>query len=231
MQVSKPFAIFAPTLTYLLLMIQLHAFCFNAFAENTYLLYQPEGEAILVDPGCYALHEKKQLLDFLTEQRLRVTRIINTHAHIDHVLGVAFAKQQLGVPFALHKLDEPHLRAVKTYAPNYGFPAFDEPEVEEWLEEGNEIQVGDSILRVVFTPGHAPGHIVLVCDEQQFVIGGDVLFRGSIGRTDLPGGDHATLLCSIREQLFTLPDDYTVYPGHGEPTTIGYEKRYNPFFR
>ena len=136
---------------------------------------------------------------------------IRDSAHIDHVLGVEKLKNKYGIPFALHRLDEPLLRAVKTYAPNYGFPTFAEPEVERWLLEGETVDFGNSTLDILFVPGHAPGHVAFVHHTQKFVIGGDVLFRQSIGRTDLPGGDMGTLLNSIRTQLFTLPDDYTVY--------------------
>ncbi len=210
-------------------MIQIQSFVFSPFAENTYVLYDETREALIIDPGCYEAHEFRELTDFIKENNLTPTGIANTHAHIDHVLGVAQLKRTYKISFALHQLDEPLLRAVKTYAPNYGFPRFDEPTVERWLKEGETVTFGNSSLRIVFVPGHAPGHVAFVHDEQKFVIGGDVLFRQSIGRTDLPGGDMGTLLNSIRTQLFTLPDDYTVYAGHMQPTTIGYEKKHNPF--
>ena len=212
-------------------MIQIQAFTFNPFAENTYLLHDPTGEALIIDPGNYLPEEHRALTSYLDEHGLRPVRIVNTHAHIDHVLGVSFLKYRYQLPFSLHPDDAPLLRAVKTYAPNYGFPAFDEPGVEQWLQEGDVVNFGSSSLRVLHVPGHAPGHVALVSDEQRFVIGGDVLFRQSIGRTDLPGGDYDTLIASIRAKLFTLPDDYTVYAGHMEPTTIGYEKKYNPFLK
>ncbi|WP_373515340.1 MBL fold metallo-hydrolase [Persicitalea sp.] len=212
-------------------MIQIQSFVFSPFSENTYLLYDETKEAIIVDPGCYEPQEYAQLNDFIKANALKPVGIYNTHAHIDHVLGVAKLKQTYDIPFALHRLDEPLLRAVKTYAPNYGFPTFDEPAVERWLAKDETIEFGSSALKIIFVPGHAPGHVAFVNDEQKFVIGGDVLFRQSIGRTDLPGGDMATLLNSIRAQLFTLPDDYTVYAGHMQPTTIGFEKKNNPFLK
>ncbi|GAB2787729.1 MBL fold metallo-hydrolase [Rhabdobacter roseus] len=212
-------------------MIQIQSFTFNPFAENTYVLHDLTGEALIVDPGNYQQQEHDVLTRYLEERSLKPIRIVNTHAHIDHVLGVSFLKYRYELPFSLHPDDAPLLRAVKTYAPNYGFPAFDEPEVEQWLHEGDTVTFGSSSLRVLHVPGHAPGHLALVNDEQRFVIGGDVLFRQSIGRTDLPGGDYDTLIASIRTKLFTLPDDYTVYAGHMEPTTIGYEKKYNPFLK
>ena len=212
-------------------MIQIKSFTFNPFSENTYVLHDETGEAVIVDPGCYGSAETTELYDYVTANNLSPIRIINTHAHIDHVLGVAAVKAKYNIPFSLHKIDEPLLKAVKTYAPNYGFPAFDEPEIDSYLEENNMVTFGNSSLKVIFVPGHAPGHVAFVNDEQHFVIGGDVLFRQSIGRTDLPGGDLDTLIGSIKNKLFTLPDDYTVYAGHMEPTTIGYEKKNNPFLR
>lgn len=212
-------------------MIHIKSFVFSPFAENTYILYDETKEAILIDPGCYEAHEFKELNDFIKKEGLKPVGIYNTHAHIDHVLGVAPLKRTYSIPFALHRKDEPLLLAVKTYAPNYGFARFEEPAVDQWLTEEDVVTFGNSSLRILFVPGHAPGHIAFVNDEQKIVIGGDVLFRQSIGRTDLPGGNMNTLLNSIRTQLFTLGDDYTVYAGHMEPTTIGFEKKYNPFLK
>lgn len=212
-------------------MIEIKSFVFSPFSENTYVLYDETREALIIDPGCYEPGEYEELNGFIKAQGLKPTGIVNTHAHIDHVLGVEKLKATYGIPFALHKLDEPLLRAVRTYAPNYGFPVFSEPEVERWLKEGETVEFGNSVLGILFVPGHAPGHVAFVHHDQKFVIGGDVLFRQSIGRTDLPGGNMATLLNSIRTQLFTLPDDYTVYAGHMQPTTIGFEKKHNPFLK
>lgn len=212
-------------------MVQVQSFVFNPFSENTYLLHDETGEAIIIDPGCYDRQEVQEITSYIEQNGLKPVQIVNTHAHIDHVLGVVALKRKYGIPFVLHKFDEPLLKAVKTYASNYGFSSFEEPEIDGFIAEGGTVSFGNSTLRIIFVPGHAPGHIALVSDADRFVIGGDVLFRMSIGRTDLPGGDHATLLNSIRTQLFTLPDDYTVYAGHMEPTTIGYEKKNNPFFK
>lgn len=212
-------------------MIQIQSFTFNPFSENSYILYDETGEAVIVDPGCYDAGEFQEFYEYIENKNLKPVAIINTHAHIDHVLGVAAVKEKYKIPFSLHKIDEPLLKAVKTYAPNYGFPKFDEPEINNYLEEGDIINFGNSTLKVIFVPGHAPGHVAFVSDEQHFVIGGDVLFRQSIGRTDLPGGDMSILLNSIRTKLFTLPDDYTVYAGHMGPTTIGFEKSNNPFLK
>lgn len=182
-----------------------------------------------MDPGCYDKAEFLELYDYIEANALKPVRIINTHAHIDHVLGVAAIKAKYKIPFSLHRIDEPLLKAVKTYASNYGFSQFDEPEIDSYFDEGDNVTFGNSSLRILFVPGHAPGHVAFVNDEQQFVIGGDVLFRQSIGRTDLPGGSLEILIDSIRTKLFTLADGYTVYAGHMQPTTIGYERKNNPF--
>ncbi|MBE9461186.1 MBL fold metallo-hydrolase [Dyadobacter subterraneus] len=210
-------------------MIQIKSFVFNPFSENTYVLHDETGEAVIVDPGCYDKAEFQELYDYIATNSLKPVRIINTHAHIDHVLGVAAIKAKYQIPFSLHRIDEPLLKAVKTYASNYGFNQFDEPEIDSYIDEGDIITFGNSSLRILFVPGHAPGHVAFVNDEQQFVIGGDVLFRQSIGRTDLPGGSFEILIDSIRTKLFTLADGYTVYAGHMQPTTIGFEKKNNPF--
>ncbi|KQS33690.1 MBL fold metallo-hydrolase [Dyadobacter sp. Leaf189] len=212
-------------------MIRVKDFTFNPFSENTYLLYDETGESVIIDPGCYEQSEVEELAGFIEASNLKPVHIINTHAHIDHVLGVAALKRKYNIPFSLHQLDESLLKAVKTYASNYGFYKFEEPELDGYLKEGEVFSFGNSSLEIIFVPGHAPGHIAFVSHEDRFVIGGDVLFRLSIGRTDLPGGNHAALLESIRTKIFTLPEDYTVYAGHMDATTVGFEKKNNPFFR
>ncbi|CAG5069458.1 Hydroxyacylglutathione hydrolase GloC [Dyadobacter sp. CECT 9623] len=212
-------------------MVQVKSFVFNPFSENTYLIHDATGEAVIIDPGCSDKAELAAVESYVEANSLKPVYVINTHAHIDHVLGIAALKRKYDIPFALHQLDEPLLKAVKTYASNYGFHGFDEPEIDSYLKEGEVFQFGETALEIIFVPGHAPGHVAFVNHAQRFVIGGDVLFRLSIGRTDLPGGNHATLLESIRTKIFTLPDDYTVYAGHMEPTTVGFEKKNNPFFR
>jgi glyoxylase-like metal-dependent hydrolase (beta-lactamase superfamily II) len=206
-------------------------FEFNPFAENTYILHDETGEAAIVDPGCYEDREKEELVTYISQNNLNVTQLINTHCHIDHVLGNQFVKDKYKVELKIHKNDQPVLLAVKTYAPNYGFVKYQEAEADEFIDENSKVNFGETSLEVLFLPGHAPGHIALVHHESKSVINGDVLFLNSIGRTDLPGGDHDTLIRSIQNVLFKLPDDYTVYCGHGPATNIGYEKRTNPFCR
>jgi glyoxylase-like metal-dependent hydrolase (beta-lactamase superfamily II) len=175
------------------------SFTFNAFAENTYLLIdEPSRAAAIVDPGCYSAAEQLQLQRYIDTEKLKVTLLLNTHAHIDHVLGNAFVLRAFpGIPFLLHPADLPTLRAVPTYAGPYGFAAYEPTEPTGALAAGQAVRVGETELEVRFTPGHAPGHVVFYHAESGTVVGGDVLFQRSIGRTDLPGGDHATLIQSI----------------------------------
>lgn len=204
---------------------------FNAFQENTYLLHDDTRECVVIDPGCYEKEEREQLKQYIAENNLKVVRLLNTHCHIDHVLGNKFVADTYNVGLEIHPQDEQTLRAVPAYASSYGFPQYAEVLPTSFLEEGDRVKFGNTELQVFFTPGHAPGHIVFYNGPEKICIGGDVLFQGSIGRTDLPGGDFDTLITNIREKMFALPDEVTVYPGHGPETTIGYEKRHNPFLR
>ena len=210
-------------------MIQIQNFVFNPFMENTYVLYDETKEAIIIDPGCYEQAEKEELVDFIDSNDLKVVKLINTHCHIDHVFGNAFVKKKYGVSLTIHKEDEATLRSVEVYAPAYGFQNFENTTADDFFDEGDEVRFGNSSLEIFFTPGHAPGHVVLVNKEENICIGGDVLFDGSIGRTDLPGGDFDTLIKSIHDKVFTLSDEMVVYPGHGGTTTVGKEKVSNPF--
>lgn len=212
-----------------LFMLKIKTFTFNPFQENTYLLINEENEAILIDPGCYEKSEQEELEQFLQNNNIQLKLLLNTHAHIDHVLGYAYINRTFNLTMKLHALELPILRAVKAYAPNYGFVFEEGPEPTELLEEGDIIKFGENTLEVLFVPGHSPGSVAFYCKEQNFVIAGDVLFFRSIGRTDLPGGDHNTLITSIKNKMYTLDDDTVVYPGHGPQTTIGSEKIYNPF--
>jgi hydroxyacylglutathione hydrolase len=212
-------------------MLRIVSFTFNGFAENTYLLIDEATQATaIMDPGMYTRAEQQTLSDYITQEKLDVQYLLNTHAHIDHVLGNAFVLSTYpSIPFLLHPLDLSTLRAVATYAGPYGFPAYEPAEPTGELVAGQVIKLGESELEVRFAPGHAPGHVVFYDAAGGQVVGGDVLFKSSIGRTDLPGGDHNTLIKSIKTELLTLPDDTVVYPGHGPATTIGAERRSNPF--
>lgn len=195
--------------------------------ENCYLFgCARRKEAVVIDPGDNA----RAILRLATQAGLTIAKIINTHAHFDHVMAVNAIKAATGAPFYLHRADLPILRETPSRVRlwlDMEVDAVDEP--DGFLEHGQIVRVGDEELEVRFTPGHAPGHVVFVHHAGRQVFAGDTLFQGSIGRFDLPLADGPTLLRSIREQLFTLPDDYTVYPGHGPATEIGVEREENPF--
>jgi glyoxylase-like metal-dependent hydrolase (beta-lactamase superfamily II) len=210
-------------------MLNIQEFVFNPFEENTYVLYDETREAVIVDPGCYEEGEKLELEEFIENHKLSVTMLLNTHGHIDHVLGNSFVKDRFNVGLHIHKVEEPIMKAVKAYAGNYGFPLYQEASIDKYLEEGKTIAFGNQQWKILFVPGHSPGHVAFYNEKEKVVIGGDVLFHNSIGRTDLPGGNFDTLINSIHEKLFTLPNDVVVYPGHGPKTTIGFEKATNPF--
>lgn len=211
-------------------MIEIKSFTFNPFAENTYVLHDTETlEAVIIDPGCYEKEEQLQLDTYIKDQKLKVVKLLNTHCHIDHVLGNAYVKDKYNVKLYVHPQDEATLLSVKSYAPSYGFARYAPATAEEPLQEGKDVAFGNTSLEVLFVPGHAPGHVAFYHPGQNFCINGDCLFQGSIGRTDLPGGDFDTLMKSIRTKLFQLPDETIVYCGHGPATTIGHEKKNNPF--
>lgn len=210
-------------------MTKIHTFSFNPFQENTYLLADETGECIVIDPGCYFEEEKTALTDFIETNNYRLTKIVNTHCHVDHILGNAFLVNKYKIPFEAHKGDEFLLENAVEHGKMFGFDVEQPPAINNYLEENQQITFGNTILKVLHVPGHSPGHIALYCEDQQFVITGDALFNGSIGRTDLPGGDYDTLINSIKTKLLTLKDAVVVYPGHGPETTIEKEKRTNPF--
>jgi len=210
-------------------MLQVQSFVFNPFEENTYVLYDETKECVIIDPGCYDGDEKKELLDYIQSNELQVKKLLNTHCHVDHVLGNDFVKQTFNVKLFIHELDVPVLKAVNVYAPSYGFYQYQETTPDEFLAEGDKVEFGNQSLSVLFVPGHAPGHIALYSEKDKLVVSGDVLFYNSIGRTDLPGGNFETLMESIRKKLYILPDDVIVFPGHGPKTSIAFEKRSNPF--
>lgn len=210
-------------------MLQIRSFVFNAFQENTYVLYDETKQCVVIDPGCFDGHERSALADFINDEGLEVVLLLNTHCHVDHVLGNYFVKEKYRTKLLIHAADSATLKAVQVYAPGYGLHGYQSTEPDGFLEEGDIVKFGTQSLRVLFVPGHAPGHIAFYNAESKVIIAGDVLFYNSIGRTDLPGGNFNTLIDSIHNKLFTLPDDVTVYPGHGPETTIGFEKRTNPF--
>lgn len=211
-------------------MTEVKVFEFNPFAENTYVVYDETGDCVIFDPGCYTLEEREALEGFVTANKLRPLRLINTHCHLDHIFGNTFVANTWGLGLEIHRDELPLLERFPQICKMYGIPFAEEsPPPARFIEAGEVIEFGNSRLEVLFTPGHSPASLSFYCREGTFVIAGDVLFFESIGRTDLPGGDFNTLLTSIRTQLFTLPDETLVYSGHGPATTIRHEKEYNPF--
>lgn len=212
-------------------MITIEKFVFNPFYENTYVLFDETGECIIIDPGCSEAEEEKELSDFFALKNLKPVRQIYTHCHIDHIFGANFIYKKYKLKPDIHKAALPFLIRGPEQARVYGFEMAKVVEPENFIEEGDKIKFGKSELEVVYTPGHADGSVCFINHPQKFVITGDVLFQGSIGRTDFPTGNFDLLMDSIRTKLYVLPDDFTVYSGHGEKTTIGFEKVNNPFVR
>lgn len=210
-------------------MLQIKTFTFNTFQENTYVLHDDTQECIIVDPGCYEIAEQDELKNYITLHKLTPVKLLNTHTHVDHVLGNAFVFRDWGLKPSIHRMDLPILHAIPSYSSNYGLDYEESPEPELFLEEEDIIRFGQTELKVLFTPGHSPGSISFYSQNDGFVIAGDVLFYRSIGRTDLTGGNYETLIHSIKSKLMPLPDDTKVYSGHGPTTTIISEKKYNPF--
>lgn len=210
-------------------MLSVKSFIFSPVQENTYVLYNDKKQCCIIDPGCYFDAEKKELKDFIENAGLTPILLLNTHCHLDHVFGNKFVHDTWGLSLHLH----PKEKVVLDFAPASGdmwqlpFENYSGPLI--YKDENDTLNIGDDKLSILFMPGHSPGSIGFYCAGQHFVIGGDVLFNGSIGRTDLPGGDFKTLVNSIQIQLFTLPDETKVYSGHGPVTTVGFEKMNNPF--
>lgn len=210
-------------------MLHIKSFTFNPFQENTYLLYDDDKQGVLIDPGCFEPKEKEELMHFVKKEGISIQQLVNTHCHVDHVLGNAWAKKTFSVELAIHEKEVSVLKSVEVYGPNYGFVNYESSTADIFLKEGEYLTVGSEKLEILFVPGHSPGHLVFYHSASNQAIGGDTLFRGSIGRTDLPGGDHDLLLSKIKSVLFTLPEKTIIYPGHGPETTISFEKQNNPF--
>ena len=212
--------------------MEIHQITFNTFQENTFMLWDNTGDCIIIDPGCYEKNEELELVDFINKNNLNPVKLINTHCHIDHILGNKFVSEKWNLELYINKIDLPLLEGSGDIARMYGFENYKgSPYPKHYLEEGDILEFGESKLEILFTPGHAPGHICLFNKEEGFIVSGDVLFNGSIGRTDLPGGDFDTLIESIKTKLMTLLDETIVYCGHGPSTSIGRERISNPFLQ
>lgn len=210
-------------------MIEIHTFTFNAFSEQTYLLDHGNGDATVVDPGMSTFQERQLFANFCDSKGLNVVQCLLTHAHLDHIMGAAWVYDQWKVKPRMHERDAETYSRAPIAASIYGVNMDTPPPLGEALVADASISCADAELLVKYTPGHAPGHVVFIYADDRWVIGGDVLFQGSVGRTDLPGCEPDALRRSIEDVMYALPDDFVVWPGHGPCTTIGEEKRFNPY--
>lgn len=209
-------------------MNQIKTFVFNPFQENTYLVSDESKQCIIIDPGCYFEQEQEEIVDFIKRNKLDPKYIIHTHGHIDHALGTDFIKEKFQVEAAMHREDLEVFWRIADFGMNLGLEIKQPSEPEKFIAEGDTIELGNTTFDILHVPGHSRGSIALHSKEEKTVFVGDVLFKLGIGRTDLFGGDHATLIESIRNKLLTLNEETVVYPGHGETTTIKEEKNNNP---
>lgn len=210
-------------------MLKIKTFECNMFAQNTYLVHNSTN-AVLFDAGFYESYEFAELQEYLNGNNLTLDSIYLTHAHLDHVFGLDTIRNQYSISVYGHKLEDPVLISAHVIANNYGIGGMLPQNLPDfYLVDNQEIDILNEKVKVLFTPGHSPGSICFYFEEESFVISGDVLFQNSIGRTDLPGGSHEALIKSINEKLFPLPNNTKVYSGHGNPTTIEVEKKFNPF--
>jgi glyoxylase-like metal-dependent hydrolase (beta-lactamase superfamily II) len=210
-------------------MIQIQVFTFSPVQENTYVLYNEHKNAIIIDPGCYFTAEEETLKAFIDDNGLKAVQLINTHCHLDHVFGNKWVHKTFNLIPTIHKDEEQMLQLAPIAAERWGLPFDNYKGDVNNISEGDIVTLDEDVFTVIAAPGHSPGHICLYNQKQGFIIGGDVLFFESVGRTDLPFCNHEDLMKNIKEKLFTLPNETIVYSGHGQTTTIGYEKQHNPF--
>ena len=209
--------------------MEIKSFTCNPYQENGYVLFDETKDCVIIDPGMNNGAEQNALVNFISANKLNPVRLLNTHCHIDHVLGNQFVASTYNLLPEFHRTELDLLHAIPAYAPQMGIAYEVSPLPEKFLGESGTISFGNSELELIFAPGHSPGHLCFYSRADNFLIGGDVLFYQSIGRTDLPGGNHQQLLDSIRFKLFTLPGDCMVHPGHGPSTRIEFEQQHNPF--
>jgi len=211
--------------------MRVHTFTFNPFSENTYIISDTTNECVIIDPGCYNAAERTLFINYIEQNGLKPVRLVNTHCHIDHILGNAYISEKYQLPLEAHEGEKPVLVAGQVSSQIYQIPYEQSPDISKFLVPGEQLVFGETKLDILFTPGHSPASVCLHHAETKQVIAGDVLFQGSVGRTDLPGGDMDTLLNSIKRELLVLDDATIVYPGHGPSTTVGEERRTNPFLQ
>jgi hydroxyacylglutathione hydrolase len=209
--------------------LHIKKFTFNPFQENTYIIFNEDKHAIIIDPGMYELTEFDFFFKYITDEGLIPVLLLNTHTHLDHIFGNAAVMMKYKVSLAYHELDKPVFDAQAQTGERYGLAFVKSPEANFYLKEGEKITLGEDALTILFTPGHSPGSVCFYNEKQQFLIGGDVLFQQSIGRSDLPGGNHETLIKSIHQEIMSLPNEVIVHSGHGPDTSIGLERMNNPF--
>ena len=210
-------------------MMKIKPFVFNDFAVNSFVIYDDSNDCVIVDPGCVTKSEQEQLSQFIKDNNLKPVKLINTHCHVDHVAGNKFVVDTYQIPVYANENDKENLLNAKRAGELYGMQIDTPPEVNHYLNQDDVLTFGKSTLKVMHLPGHSKGSIALYAEAEKFVVVGDVIFNGSIGRTDLLGGSLDELMNSIKSRLFKLDDDVTVYSGHGPETTIGNEVRSNPF--
>ena len=211
-------------------MLVIKRFVFNPFSENTYVVWDEKtNEGMVVDPGCSDSSEEKELENFIFDRKIILKYLVITHCHIDHILGCKFIKEKYSPIYLIPNDDLPLLLEAKTQASAFGLEIENPPLPDDYLFEDSNISLGDAEIKIIFTPGHSPGEHCLYFEKEEFCITGDVLFKNSIGRTDLWRGDYSTLIKSIKNKLFILPDEVVIYPGHGDSSRIGTEKAENPF--
>ena len=210
--------------------MKIKSFTFNPFQENTYVVYDETKECIIIDPGCYTELERNTLKKFILNKALKPLKLINTHCHIDHILGNKFVSEEWNIELHMHKADLPLLKNAAKISEMYSLEDYKEsPSPKRFLSQGDTLTFGKNSFDILFTPGHAPGHICLYSKENNLLIAGDLIFQRSIGRTDLPGGDYDTLIKSILTQIFPLPNETQIFCGHGPSTNLSNEKEHNPF--
>ena len=210
-------------------MIKVEKFEVNPLRENSFVLSDESGECVFVDPGFFYREERREIKEYIADNKLKPIKIINTHCHFDHIMGVEFIRNEYKIPLCAHADDAFWINKASEQGQMFGFDMKPVAPIDYFLNEKETLTFGDSLLEIIHIPGHSPGHIVFYNNENNFLIAGDVLFYGSSGRSDLPGGDHETLISNIKNKLFQLPGNTKVFCGHGPETTLGFEKSTNPF--
>ena len=210
-------------------MLSVHKLTFNPFMENTYIVTDETHECLIIDPGCCNEKERTELVSTIEGFGLKPVKLLNTHCHIDHIPGNKFIHDKYGLLPEIHEKELHIMEEAPQYGRFFGFQCDPSPAPKNYLKEGDEVTFGNSSLQVIFTPGHSPGSISFYSKNDKLIISGDVLFYGSIGRYDIPNADGKVLLDTLKNKMMKLPDEVTVYSGHGPETTIGFERKHNPF--